>query len=120
MKIEIGKKYKTRNGLLAKVKSNKGGGSVFYGVVIGDDGDLIDEEWRENGLTNDSIVNHPHELMHEVKFAEVVLGRITNAFINVFALSLAIASLPFLLLLLGCYLGVSALIYCLNRGFREN
>lgn len=81
MKIEIGKKYKTRNGLLAKVKSVKCNGSIFCGVV---------------------------------------LCRITNAFINVFALSLAIASLPFLLLLLGCYLGVSALIHCLNRGFRED
>lgn len=81
MKIEIGKKYKTRNGLLAKVKSVSGSGDIFCSVV---------------------------------------LGRITNAFINVFALSLAIASLPFLLLLLGCYLGVSALIYCLNRGFRED
>lgn len=120
MKVKVGKKYKTRNGLLAKVKSNKGGGSVFYGVVIDSEGGSIDREWRENGLTNDSIVNHPHELMHEVKFAEVVLYYVTNAFINVFALSLAIASLPFLLLLLGCYLGVSALIYCLNKGFYEN
>lgn len=103
MKIEIGKKYKTRNGLLAKVKSNKGGGSVFYGVVIGDDGDLIDEEWSENGLTNDSIINHPYELMYEVKFIDFILERIFEVFIDVFAFSLVV--IPVLtLLLFGCCL----------------
>lgn len=103
MKIEIGKKYKTRNGLLTKVKSVSGSGDIFYGVVIGDDGGSIDREWSENGLTNDSIINHPYELMYEVKFIDFILERIFEVFIDVFAFSLVV--IPVLtLLLFGCCL----------------